>query len=172
MTRGPSSPGSPVTAAEPLVLRCSTADALEAVTTAQRAKSTTRIVVVLPAPSARLARRLIDAGADGVVPAEDEADRLAATLNAVRSGQVCLPREARRAAQRPQLTNREKQVLSLLVLGLTNGEIARQLVVGETTVKTHVSSSLRKLGATSRAEAQRMIADPQEGLGTGILSIT
>lgn len=172
MTRGPSSPGSPVPTAEPLVLRCSTADALETVTRAQRANPATRVVVVLPAPSARLARRLIDAGADGVVPAEHEADRLAATLSAVRSGQVCLPREARRAAQRPQLTNREKQVLSLLVLGLTNGEIARQLVVGETTVKTHVSSSLRKLGATSRAEAQRMIADPQEGLGTGILSIT
>ena len=157
---------------QPKVLRCSQTDALEAVTACRRAHPAVRVVVVLPSPSARLARRLIDAGADGVVAAEDEADRLDATLSAVRSGQVCLPREARRAAQRPQLTNREKQVLSLLVLGLTNGEIARQLVVGETTVKTHVSSSLRKLGATSRAEAQRMIADPQEGLGTGILGIT
>lgn len=157
----------------PVVLRCaSLPDALARLAAHRSSSPETSAVVVLPRMSAKAARRLVDAGADGVVAAEHETRRLSATVAAVAVGQVCLPREARRAAQRPQLTNREKQVMSLVVLGFTNGEIALKLVVAETTVKTHVSSALRKLGAASRAEAQKMITDPDEGLGAGILTIT
>ena len=51
------------------------------------------------------------------------------------------------------LTRREQEVMSLLVQGLTNTEIAERLVVSLSTVKTHVSSIISKLGASTRTEA-------------------
>jgi len=51
------------------------------------------------------------------------------------------------------LTPREVDVLSLACAGLANKEIARELGIGEKTVKTHVSNILGKLGCTSRAQA-------------------
>ncbi|ARF80969.1 response regulator [Kitasatospora aureofaciens] len=52
-----------------------------------------------------------------------------------------------------RLTEREGQVLRLMATGLNNGEIARQLVVSQETVKTHVGSVLAKLGARDRTQA-------------------
>jgi DNA-binding NarL/FixJ family response regulator len=53
----------------------------------------------------------------------------------------------------PDLTSREREVLGLLARGLTQGEIARALVISEKTVATHIQHVLEKLGVHSRAEA-------------------
>jgi DNA-binding NarL/FixJ family response regulator len=53
----------------------------------------------------------------------------------------------------PEVTRREREVLGLLCLGLTNRQIAEQLVVGEHTIHRHVTNILRKLDLPSRTAA-------------------
>jgi NarL family two-component system response regulator LiaR len=63
-----------------------------------------------------------------------------------------------------ELTEREREVLSLLAQGMPNKEIASHLIISERTVKFHVSSIMSKLGATNRTEAVALAA--QRGLIT------
>ncbi len=62
-------------------------------------------------------------------------------------------REIRLPESPETLTERETDVLRLLAQGQANKEIARNLVIGEKTVKTHVSNILAKLGLPSRTQA-------------------
>jgi DNA-binding NarL/FixJ family response regulator len=121
-----------------------------------------------PAPAVRRALR---AGARGVVVESDLERALAATVQVVAAGHVVMPRAAERTLTRPALSVRERQVLSLVVLGLMNGEIATQLFVAESTVKSHLSSAFAKLGVRSRSEAVELILDPDQDAGLGILRI-
>jgi DNA-binding CsgD family transcriptional regulator/GAF domain-containing protein len=67
-----------------------------------------------------------------------------------------VPPPARNEAMQALMTEREREVLELLVRGLGNRDIAERLVVQVGTVKTHVKAILRKLGATSRSEVIAM----------------
>lgn len=130
-----------------------------------------RILLVAPADSRNGVRGALEAGADGVVFEGHLAERLGPTLEAIAAGQLGVPREAWAQVDRPTLSRREKQVLGLVVMDLTNGEIASRLFLAESTVKSHLSSAFVKLGVRSRNEAVRKILDPEERLGLGILNL-
>ena len=73
--------------------------------------------------------------------------------------------------RRPSLTTRQRQILGLVVLGLTTAEIAERLYLSEVTVKSHLTKAFSALGVRSRREAVELIHDPTSGLGAGILGI-
>lgn len=133
----------------------------------------TPLVLVVPAPTtAKEMRVALRAGVAGIVREADVRAGLAATVRAVRGGQLVVPIDLGRQIAKPVLSRRQKQVLGLVVLGLSNGEIATKLHLSEHTVKCHLYSGFRKLGVSSRDEAVATILDPESGLGTGILAIS
>jgi DNA-binding NarL/FixJ family response regulator len=117
-------------------------------------------------------RDALAAGADGFVLDAQLDEALAPTIEAACSGQLVVPRELRSQIARPALSAREKQVLGMVVIGFTNGEIAAKLYLAESTVKSHLSSIFGKLGVRSRSEAAELVLDPEHGFGTGILAIS
>ncbi|MCZ7577141.1 MAG: response regulator transcription factor [Dehalococcoidia bacterium] len=103
----------------------------------------------------------VRAGAIGYLLKDTQADELIRSIKAAANGQVQLSPQAAarlvrevRAPESPEtLTERETDVLRLLAQGKANKEIAQALIIGENTVKTHVSSILLKLGVQSRTQA-------------------
>jgi DNA-binding NarL/FixJ family response regulator len=116
-------------------------------------------------------RAALAAGAAGVVLAADISRALGPCLRAVRAGQVCVPYANSRVVERPVLSAREKQIIGLVVMGYMNAQIAEQLFLAESTVKSHLSSVFSKLGVRSRHEAVDLILDRERGLDLGILAL-
>lgn len=116
-------------------------------------------------------RGALAAGVNGIVLEEHLASTLGVCIEAVRAGQVCVPRRHAPQVEPATLSAREKQILGLVVMGYMNSEIATQLFVAESTVKSHLSSAFAKLGVRSRNEAVDLIVDPERGLGMGILAL-
>ena len=106
----------------------------------------------------------LEAGASGYLLKDADADAVANAVRAAHAGEVHLdPAVARLLAQRMRerktaqpvepLTEREKEVLSLVGQGASNKEIAAALFITERTARTHVSNILGKLGLSSRTQA-------------------
>jgi two-component system, NarL family, response regulator LiaR len=103
----------------------------------------------------------VKAGAIGYLLKDTQATELCKAIKSAAAGQVQLSPQAAarlmhevRTPENPQaLTDRETDVLSLLANGKANKEIALNLHISETTVKTHVSNILTKLGVPSRTQA-------------------
>ncbi len=131
----------------------------------------TRVIVCRETGKAEV-RRVIHAGAWGYVLERDLQETLVPTIGAVLAGQIALPKEERMQVGAPTLSAREKQILGMVVMGYMNCDIANQLYVAESTVKSHLSSAFLKLGVRSRSEAVELILDAEQGLGRGILAIT
>lgn len=127
------------------------------------------VIAVIPEDSRRGVRRAIEAGADGVVFESLLESVLSPTIRAVLAGQMAVPAAARHAVDRPALSGREKQVLGMVVTGLSNKAIAGELYLAESTIKCHLSSAFSKLGVRSRNEAADLILQSgvQFGLAAG-----
>ncbi len=109
-----------------------------------------------------LVQSALQAGAIGYLLKDVSADELAQAIRAAYAGRSTLSPEAAQAlvhatsqpkAPGVDLTERERQVLTLMVAGLNNIQIAAKLKVSPSTVKSHVSAILNKLGVESRTEA-------------------
>lgn len=130
-----------------------------------------QVIVVCPEVQRWEVRAALMAGAAGVVIESDVGSALAPCLQAASAGQICVPRAHAREVEPPVLSTRERQILGLVVMGYMNGQIAEQLFLAESTVKSHLSSAFGKLGVRSRNEAVSLILDPERGLGMGILAL-
>lgn len=103
----------------------------------------------------------IKAGAIGYLLKDTDGPELLRAIRAASEGQVQLSpkaaarlmREVRAPESPEKLTERETEVLRLVARGMANKEIARELSIGDKTVKTHVSNIFSKLGVVSRTQA-------------------
>jgi NarL family two-component system response regulator LiaR len=109
-----------------------------------------------------LVKSALEAGAIGYLLKDVSADDLVRAIRAAHAGRATLSPEAAQAlvhtANQPpapglDLTEREREVLSLMIEGLNNTQIAGRLTVSPSTIKSHVSNILSKLGVASRTEA-------------------
>lgn len=129
------------------------------------------VVTISQATGRQAVRKALRAGVAGYVYDAELEAVLAPTVNAVLAGQVCVPADVRTQLDKPAFSFREKQVLELAARGLTNGEIAQRLFLSESTVKSHLSSSFRKLDVRSRAEAAAIVLDPEHRMELGLFVV-
>jgi two-component system, NarL family, response regulator LiaR len=121
-----------------------------------------QVIALTSFKEGELIKNALEAGAIGYVLKDISADELARAIRAAHAGRATLSPEAAQSlvetANLPptpglDLTERERAVLALMVEGLNNTQIAGRLTVSPSTVKSHVSNILSKLGVTSRTEA-------------------
>jgi len=125
----------------------------------------TRVLALTSFSDEALIEDALRAGAIGYLLKNVTGEQLVAAIRAAHAGRSTLAPEAAevliRTVSAPgapgqDLTRRELQVLALVADGLSNADIAERLVISRSTVKTHVSSVIAKLGASSRTEAAAM----------------
>ena len=140
-----------------LDLRMPEVDGVTAITGIREFAPTARIVVLTTYDSDEDIYRGLRAGAKAYLLKDTPPQELLDTIRAVHAGQTRIPPEvAAKLAERmtgPELTNRELDVLRLLMAGMSNKQIAAALFISEGTVKTHVNNILGKLGASDRTQA-------------------
>jgi DNA-binding NarL/FixJ family response regulator len=131
------------------------------------AVDTARILILTTFDLDEYVYEALRAGASGFVLKDDSPEQLIAAIRTVARGDALLsPTITRRVIQkfartpRPappkeldDLSERELDVFRLLARGLSNGEIAQELYISDTTVKTHVTHILQKLGLRDRVQA-------------------
>jgi NarL family two-component system response regulator LiaR len=121
-----------------------------------------QVIALTSFKEGELIRNALEAGAIGYLLKDVSAEDLVHAIRAAHAGRATLSPEAAQALvesanQAPvpglDLTEREREVLALMVEGLNNTQIAGRLSVSPSTIKSHVSNILSKLGVASRTEA-------------------
>lgn len=150
-------------------IRMPTLDGIEATRRLTDSGSRVRILILTTFDLDEYVYRAMKTGASGFLLKDATREQLAAGVRTVASGESLLaPSVTRRliedfcsrpqpGAQRPDtvtsLSKRELEVLQLLARGRSNAEIAKELYLGETTIKSHVARTLAKLGLRDRIQA-------------------
>jgi DNA-binding NarL/FixJ family response regulator len=138
-------------------LRMQGMNGVEAITQIRAEFPDARIVVLTTFDGDEDIYRALQAGARGYLLKGMDAEELLAAIRAVHAGKSRIPGPvAERLAERMSgqtLTERETDVLKLIVSGNSNKEIASALFISEATVKTHVNNLLSKLGVSDRTQA-------------------
>ena len=152
-------------------------DGLELLAELREARPALPIAVLSADGSRESVTRALELGALGFVPKSAPREILLGAFGLILAGGVYVPPEALAPAARaapdaracgPALTERQAEVLELMMRGMSNKAICRRLDIAEATVKNHVTAILRALGASNRTEAvvaagarlRRPAADP------------
>ena len=142
-------------------------DGLEATRRILAADSTTRILILTTFDLDEYVYEALRSGASGFVLKDDPPEQLLAAIRVVANGEALLsPAITKRVIKqftripRPEpprqldeLTERELEVFRLIARGLSNAEIAGELYISDTTVKTHITHILMKLNLRDRVQA-------------------
>jgi DNA-binding NarL/FixJ family response regulator len=151
-------------------IRMPVLDGIEATRRIAAAQPATRVLILTTFGLDDYVYAALRAGASGFMLKDAPPEEIAAAVRIVASGEALLapavtravieeftrtPARARPAVPRAvgDLTAREREVLDLLIRGLSNPEICRELVISEATAKTHVARILQKLGLRDRVQA-------------------
>ncbi|MBB5780972.1 response regulator transcription factor [Nonomuraea jabiensis] len=148
-------------------LRMPRVDGLEAIKRVLAGRPGARIVVLTTFADDANVYAALRAGAVGFLVKDDEPERMVDAVRRAAAGeQLLAPSVLRRVVERfldaeeqaaapppAGLTERELEVLALVGTGLSNAEIAEELHVGVTTVKTHIAAAMEKLGLRNRIQA-------------------
>jgi NarL family two-component system response regulator LiaR len=142
---------------------------IEATRRIKQISPVTQVVVMTAHQDERLLVEAVEAGASGFLRKTEGVDELLGIIRAAAAGEILVDRvalarllpkvarerERRRDAQLllSQLTDREREILTLLSEGLRNDDIAAKLFISPQTVQTHVRNLLGKLGVHSKLEA-------------------
>lgn len=132
----------------------------------RRARPTLRLIIIGPEGNDELVLESIISGARAYLDLTADTETVRLAVDTVTSGSIWAPRrllsklidrllklpDSSLTNGVPYLTDREKQVLELILLAQSNREIARQLGIEERTVKAHVGRLMRKTGADNRIE--------------------
>lgn len=134
--------------------------ATAAIVAARGAQAVPRVLILTTYESDDRILAAIEAGASGYLLKAAPAEEIAAGVRSVAAGQTALSPQVAirlvdrmRAVERPSLTGRELDVLRRVALGGSNKQIATELGIGESTVKTHLLNVFDKLGVGDRTRA-------------------
>jgi DNA-binding NarL/FixJ family response regulator len=144
-------------------------DGPEAIALVRRENPEARILVLTSFGESKQVAAAIEAGAMGYLLKDSSPDDLLHAIHSVNRGNLVLPQDLALKLMQPrpaapaldQLTERETDVLRLLAQGQSNQEIARNLNISATTVRSHVSNILAKLGVDNRTQAALIARERQ-----------
>ena len=155
---------------------------LEILNTIRRARPNLRLIVIGPEGNDELVMESIIAGARGYLELTAGPEIVRRAIEAVTSGSIWAPRrllallidrllqasDTSLTNAPARLTDREQQVLDLILTARSNREIARELGIEEQTVQAHVGRLLRKTGAENRIDLLMQASNPAQLVAAGI----
>ncbi len=171
--KGPKAPIIGQTPASVVICCPSSADALAEEVSSIRALAPDAIVLVFaPAPDLSLARAALQAGARGLIHSGMLSEQVVRAAWVALRGEVVLPRkllgqwiDEQRPPDLSGLSARQREILELVVEGLSNAQIAKRLFLSESTIKQHLRAAFKTLGVRNRNEAAGLLRKRRRSSG-------